>query len=119
LGRRFDCHAPGDGYERELPRIWHDANDAASGIRSIQCPYYYAFTYLEVAVPSINDTFRSRMAAWRPERIVLLCVEPRCEGAATALGRAGYKPWLQSQAVLASDGVRVWVTIYKVEPQPV
>jgi hypothetical protein len=33
----------------------------------------------------------------------------------TALGRAGYRPWLQSQALLASDGGRVWVKIYTVD----
>ena len=119
VGQKLIGHLRANGYEQTLPRIWYDASDVASGIGSIQSLYYYAFTYLDVAMPSINDTFRSRMAAWRPEEIVLLCAEPRCEGAATALGRAGYKPWLQSQAVLASDGVRVWVKIYKVEPQAV
>jgi hypothetical protein len=57
------------------------------------------------------------MTAWRPERIVLPSAERPCEGAATALGRAGYKPRLQSRGVLDSDGVGVWVKIYKVEPQ--
>jgi hypothetical protein len=119
VGQQLIRHLRANGYERELPRFWCDANDVATGIGTIQSLYYWAFTHLDVAMPVISDTFRSRMTAWRPERIVLLCAEPRCKGAATALGRAGYKPWLLSQGLLASDGVRVWVKIYRVEPQTV
>ena len=117
VGDKMIGHLRANGYERKLPRFWYDGSDVASGIGSIQSLYYYAFTFIDTGMPAVNETFRSRMAAWRPERIVLLCAEPRCKGAATALGRAGYKPWLQSQAVLASDGVRVWVKIYKVDPE--
>ena len=117
VGDKMIGHLRANGYERELPRFWYDGSDVASGIGSIQSLYYYAFTFIATEMPAVNETFRSRMAAWRPGRIVLLCAEPRCKGAATALGRAGYKPWLQSQAVLASDGVRVWIKIYKVDPE--
>jgi hypothetical protein len=115
VGQKLTEHLRTKGYEKTLPRLWYDASDVASGIGSIQSLYYYAFTYVDVAMPSINDTFRSRMTAWQPTEIVLLCAEPRCKGAATALGRAGYKPWLRSHTLLASDGVRVWVQIYRVE----
>jgi hypothetical protein len=115
VGQKLIAHLRANGYEETLPRIWYDGSDVTTGIGSIQSLYYYAFTYLDIAMPAINDTFRSRMAAWRPERIVLLCAEPSCNGAATALGREGYKPFLQSQAFLESDGVRVWVKIYSVD----
>lgn len=117
VGDKMIRHLRANGYERELPRFWYDGSNVASGIGSIQSLYYYAFTLIDGGMPVVNETFRSRMAAWRPGRIVLLCAEPRCKGAATALGRAGYKPWLQSQALLASDGVRVWIKIYKVDPE--
>jgi hypothetical protein len=118
VGQKLVRHLRQNGYEKTLPRIWYDASDVASGIGSIQSLYYYAFTYLDTAMPALNQTFRWRMDAWRPERIVLLCTDPGCEGAATGLGRAGYKPRLQSLRRLESDGVRVWVMIYKVDPTP-
>jgi hypothetical protein len=114
VGQKLIGHLRANGYERELPRTWYDGSNVASGIGSIQSLYYYGYTYIDVAMPAVTRTFRSNMASYRPEQIVLLCAEPRCKGAATALGRAGYKPWLQSQAVLASDGVRVWVKVYRV-----
>jgi hypothetical protein len=116
VGQKVIGHLRANGYEKTLPRIWYDASNVASGIGSIQSLYYYAFTYLDVAMPAINDTFRSRMTAWQPEEIVLLCAEPGCKGAAPALRRAGYKPRLRSQAYFAEDGVRVWVKIYRVDP---
>jgi hypothetical protein len=115
VGQKLIVHLRASGYKNALPNIWYDGSNVSSGIGSIQSLYYYAFTFLDTGMPVVGDTFRFRMAVWRPKRIVLLCAEPRCTGAATALGRAGYKPWLQSQAVLASDGVRVWVKIYRVE----
>jgi hypothetical protein len=117
VGQKLIGHLRANGYEKTLPRIWYDANNVRSGIGSIQSLYYYAFTYLDTGMPAITNTLRSRMSAWRPRRIVLLCTEPGCEGAATALGRAGYKPRLQSLKRLESDGVRVWVMIYKVGAQ--
>jgi hypothetical protein len=116
VGQKLIDHLRAQGYDEELPRIWYDASDVTSGIGSVQSLYYYAFTYLDVAMPSINETFRSRMTAWQPQRIVLLCVNPRCKGAPTALGRAGYNPRPDSDELLASDGVRVWVKILKVRP---
>jgi hypothetical protein len=115
VGQELIGHLRASGYKKTLPNIWYDANNVSSGIGSIQSLYYYAFTFLDTGMPVVSDTFRVRMTVWRPKRIVLLCAEPRCTGAATALGRAGYKPWLLSQAFLASDGVRVWVKIYRVE----
>jgi hypothetical protein len=117
VGQRIVGHLRVNGYEKKLPRIWYDASDVASGIGSIQSLYYYAFTYLDVAMPATNGTFRFRMTVWQPQEIVLLCAEPRCKGAAPALRRAGYKPRLRSQAYFAEDGVRVWVKIYKVDPR--
>jgi hypothetical protein len=70
---------------------------------------------VDIAMPSVNDTFRARMAEWRPDRLVLLCTDPGCKGGATALGRAGYKPRLQTQTRFESDGVIVWAMIYKVD----
>ena len=115
VGQKLIGHLRANGYRKELPRIWYDGTDVTSGIGSIQSLYYYAFTYLDTLMPSVNDTFRYRMAVWRPERIVLLCADTRCKGAEPALRRAGYSPRLQSQSLLESDGVRVWVKIYTVD----
>jgi hypothetical protein len=116
VGQKLIGHLRANGYEETLPRVWYDASNVTSGIGSIQSLYYYAFTYLDVAMPSVNDTFRSRMAAWKPKEIVLLCTDPGCEGGATALGRAGYKPRLRGSSRLESDGVVVWAMIYRVDP---
>ena len=115
VGQKLIGYLRANGYGKTLPLIWYDGTDVASGIGSIQSLYYYAFTYLDTRMPAVNGTFRYRMAVWRPERIVLLCAEPRCKGAEPALRRAGYNPRLRSQALLESDGVRVWVKIYEVD----
>jgi hypothetical protein len=62
-------------------------------------------------MPSVNETFRSRMTAWQPGEIVLLCEDYPCKGAEPSPRRAGYKPELQSLTILRSEGVRVWVKI--------
>ena len=97
VGQKLIGHLRANGYKKELPRIWYDGTDVTSGIGSIQSLYYYAFTYLDTLMPSVNDTFRYRMSVWRPERIVLLCADTRCKRAEPALRRAGYNPRLQSQ----------------------
>jgi hypothetical protein len=117
-GQKFVAYLRANGYQKKLPNLWYDENDLAGGIRSVQSLYYYAFTFLDNRMPAVDGTFQYRMSVWQPKRIVLLCVDPRCKGAATALGRAGYKPWLQSHTRLESDGVRVWVLIYRVDPTP-
>jgi hypothetical protein len=114
VGQQLIGYLHANGYEKGLPRFWYDASNVESGVGSIQSLYYYGFTYVDIAMPKITNVFRSGMAAYRPERLVLLCADPRCEGAEAALRRTGYKPRLQSHAVLASDGVRVWVKIYRV-----
>jgi hypothetical protein len=118
VGQKLIRHLRSNGYDETLPRFWYDGTDVASGIGSIQSLYYYAFTFLDYGMPSVNETFRFRMAAWQPSEIVLLCLNPDCRGAGTALGRAGYNPWLRSHTLLKSDGVHVWVMIYKVTPTP-
>jgi hypothetical protein len=115
VGQKLIAHLRANGYERTLPQLWLDGSDVASGIGSIQSLYYYAFTYLDTRMPAVDGTFQYRMSLWRPKRIVLLCANPGCKDAATALGRAGYKPRLQSLTRLQSDGVRVWVMIYGVQ----
>jgi hypothetical protein len=117
VGQKLIGYLHANGYAQTLPHFWYDESNTGSGARAVQSLYYYGYTYVDIAMPSITDTFRARMAAWRPGRLVLLCSEQFCEGAATAMGRAGYKPWLQSQTVLESEGVRLWVRIYKVEPE--
>jgi hypothetical protein len=115
VGQKLIGYLRANGYEKTFPRFWYDGSDVTSGIGSIQSLYYYAFTYLDYGMPSVNDTFRFRMTFWQPKEIVLLCADPGCKGAGTALGRAGYNPRLRLHARLESDGVRVWVMIYKVE----
>jgi hypothetical protein len=114
-GQKVIGYLRANGYERELPHIWYDGSDVASGIGSIQSLYYYALTFLDVGMPSTNGTFSFRMAVWRPERIVLLCADYRCKGAEPALRRAGYNPRLQTLTLLRAERVRVWVKIYKVD----
>lgn len=51
--------------------------------------------------------------------LVVLCADYRCKGAERALRRAGYKPELKTLTLLRSEGVRVWVKIYKVDTRTV
>jgi len=114
-GQKLIGYLRANGYEKELPHIWYDGTDVASGIGSIQSLYYYALTYVDTGMPSTNQNFLARIEAFRSDRIVLLCSDYRCKGAERALRRAGYKPELKTLTLLRSEGVRVWVKIYKVD----
>jgi hypothetical protein len=114
-GQKLIGYLRANGYERELPHIWYDGSDVASGIGSIQSLYYYALTFIDTGMPSTNQNFLARIEAFRSDRIVLLCVDYRCKGAEPALRRAGYKPELQTLTILRAEDVRVWVKIYKVD----
>ncbi len=71
VGQKLIAHMRANGYEKELPRTWYDGEHVASGIGSIQSLYYYAFTHLDVAMPTINDDIPRR--AWR-ERSSLIAL---------------------------------------------
>ena len=119
LGQELVGHLRASGYESDIPVTWYDGSDVASGIGSIQSLYYYAITFADTEMPAVTEIFRVRMGAYEVERLVLLCVDRRCKGAEPALERSGYGPRLQSQALLRSEGLRLWVKIYRVDlPTP-
>jgi hypothetical protein len=119
VGQKLIIYLRENGYEKKLPYFWYDVKEQAGAIGSVQSLYYYGYTYVDVAMPAINEMFRSRIVQLRPEGLVLLCADRQCEGGGSALQRAGYMPRLESETVLGSEGVRMWVKIYKITlPKP-
>lgn len=114
VGQRLIRYLRANGYDATLPRFWYDESADLGVHRSLQSLYYYGHTYVGVGMPTIDGDFRTRMEVFRPDKLVLLCERLDCKGAAIQLQHASYAPALQSQALLESGDVRVWVKIYKV-----
>ena len=81
----------------------------------LQSLYYYAFTYLNLKMPTIDDTFRSRTKLIRPKHVILLCTEPTCRHGAESMRRAGYEIRREAAARLHSGSKSVWVEAYALE----
>jgi hypothetical protein len=105
-------------YGNVLPHIWYDAGYENGLYGSLQSLYYSGFTYLANGLPKVDETFRSRMRSFKPDKLVLLCSDPSCARAPAALERAGYR----SSEIVArrfdSHGVHVWVVIRSVTAMP-
>src|SRR5205823_3673559 len=115
VGQQLISFLHAHGYEKKLPYFWYDAKDDGGELGSLQSLYYYSYTYLGIAMPTLDKTFRSRFELFhRPSQLVLLCATPSCDAAAGALRRAGYRPRLRADDFLKSHMVRVWVRIYDI-----
>jgi len=107
-----------NGYEKKLPYFWYDVGAERGALASVQSLYYYSWTQIGLAMPRIDDAFRSRFAAVKPPQLVLLCSNESCDGGPAALTRAGYAPHLRERRLLksgaSSGGFKIWVRIYDV-----
>jgi hypothetical protein len=72
----------------------------------------YAYTYLGLEMPTIDEAFRVRVRQLRPQRVVLLCMEPTCRNAGAALENAGYHVNVTAQTRLHAGGTSVWARVY-------
>jgi hypothetical protein len=107
-----------NGYSSNLPYFWYDQSGPGELFASIQSLYYYSYTYVGTAMPTIDDDFRLRMSLYKPSSLVLLCPAPSCDGARATLARTGYAPRLLHKRLLARGDVRMWVEIYELGNPP-
>jgi hypothetical protein len=119
VGQKLVGYLRANGYEARMPRFWYDDKEQNGAFLSLQSLYYYAYTFVGIAMPTIDAQFRERFTSMQTGELVLLCGEPTCKGAAEALERGGYQPRLRRATVLQSDDFRAWVRIYGVtDPAP-
>jgi hypothetical protein len=119
LGSKMTNFLRENGFHNDLPYFWYDVAYAGGTYASLQSLYYFGYTYIGLNLPKVTNDFRARMTLYRPRKLVLLCPELRCRGAAPALARGGY-PVTPVRTRLLRDGpVHVWVEIYRLRPAPV
>jgi hypothetical protein len=97
--------------DERLPTFWYAASN--TDLIAIQSMYYWAFTYLDLALPKVTPTLRQRLDWFKPPTIVMLCKTRECGGGASALRRAGY-PYAEERAKLISRGrIRLWSVLLR------
>ena len=97
--------------DERLPTFWYAASN--TDLIAIQSIYYWAFTYLDLALPKVTPTLRQRLDWFKPPTIVMLCKTRECGGGAAALRRAGY-PYAEERAKLISRGrIRLWSVLLR------
>jgi hypothetical protein len=97
--------------DERLPTFWYAASN--TDLIAIQSMYYWAFTYLDLALPKVTPTLRQRLDWFKPPTIVMLCKTRECGGGAVALRRAGY-PYAEERAKLISRGrIRLWSVLLR------
>ena len=118
LGQRLIGHLKQNGYREPVPYFWYNSADREQAFVSLQSLYYYSYTYAGLLMPRIDSEFRFRMQLYRPQRLVLLCADARCEGgsAEASLRREGLGPQELSRRRIAFGREFVWVVIYAVRP---
>jgi hypothetical protein len=99
------------GLQDSLPGFWYDAS-ADPALTGLQSLYYWQYTYLNLQMPVIDESFRQRMEQLRPKHVILLCTEPTCRSGAAAMRRVGYRIRREAAARLHSGSKSVWVRAY-------
>jgi hypothetical protein len=105
------------GLEQTLPTFWYD-DSGHPELDSIQSLYFFEYTALNRRMPVIDDEFRSQVKKRTPNHVVLLCTEPTCDHASTAMRQAGFHPREVASTHFASGAISVWVDAYAVSPDP-
>ena len=98
------------GTQEALPAFWYDVS-ASPALTSLQSLYFYAYTYLGLEMPTIDEAFRERIRQLRPQRVVFLCMEPTCRNAAAAMWSAGYHVSPTAQTRLHAGSTSVWARV--------
>lgn len=111
LGVQLMSFLQRSGAHESIPAFWYDAS-AGPALTSLQSLYFYAYTYLGLEMPTIDEAFRKRFSELRPQRVVLLCTEPTCRNAGFAMENAGYHVSLSAQTRLHAGSTSVWTRIY-------
>lgn len=111
IGAKLIDFMHANGLEDSVPGFWFDesTDPAMTGLQSL---YFYAFTYLNTQMPNIDSYFRSAMESREPRNVVLLCIEPTCEGGPNAMRRAGYEFHPVAESKLSSRSKSIWVKAY-------
>jgi hypothetical protein len=94
-----------------LPAFWYRGGN--TDFVSIQSMYFFGYTAIDWRLPRVGKQFRERLAAGRPKTMVMLCETRDCDGAASALRRAGHR-YVQHRKKRISHGrVRFWTVVLR------
>jgi hypothetical protein len=98
--------------DEPLPTFWYRAENRPDLI-AIQSMYFWGFTQLDLALPTVTQTVRQRLDWFKPPTIAMLCETPDCGGGAAALRRAGY-PYAQATSTYIRHGqIRLWSVLLR------
>lgn len=104
--------------ETSLPGMWYEAT-ADSALIGLQSLYFFAYSYLNLKMPEIDEDFRQRTEIIAPKNVVLLCTEPTCRQGPHAMRRAGYRIRRIAAERLDAGSKSIWVQAYALEsPTP-
>jgi hypothetical protein len=111
LGQKLIDHLHKRGYVEpdNLPYFWFDVADPVEPLASLQALYFWDYTRLGMSMPLVDADFRRRIAEFRPAKLVLLCSDRTCKGAARALARSGYPSRTVSHKTLRSGRLTLYV----------
>jgi hypothetical protein len=106
-----------NGFQQTTPFFWYAQNEAPE-LPELQSLYFYSYTYLGIAMPTIDADFRFREQLYKPRTIVLLCIKRSCRGGPDALRRHGYHLAEAARRRLSAGSVGVWVRVFRVTRPP-
>jgi hypothetical protein len=118
IGSKMTNYLQQNGFEDEMPFFWYDSSYDGGLYASLQSLYYFGYTYVGINLPKVDEEFRTRMSLYQPKKMILLCFEPRCSNAPSALTRAGYLTTLVGRHLFNEDSVHVWVEIRRLKAAP-
>lgn len=118
IGSKMTNYLQKNGFEDDMPFFWYDSSYDGGLYASLQSLYYFGYTYVGIKLPKVDEEFRTRMSLYQPKKMILLCSEPRCSNAPSALTRAGYPTTLVGRHLFNEDPVHVWVEIRRLKAAP-
>jgi hypothetical protein len=101
LGHELIEHLQALGYRApdQVPYFWINDADPAAPQGWLQSLYFFEYTQIGLAMPTVDKAVRQNMSLFKPSRLILLCPDGlTCYRAVRALATAGYPSLLRSAA---------------------
>jgi hypothetical protein len=111
LGHKLieNLHALGYTAPDQLPYFWI-SSDPAAPQEGLQALYFWEYTQIGTAMPTVDKDMRQRMSLLRPRQLILLCPNGlTCYRAVRSLAAAGYQSLLRSAVAYRSGRLELVV----------
>jgi hypothetical protein len=99
-------------FQRTVPYFWSRMDDRLDP-EELQSPYYLSYSYLGLAVPTIDADLLAGERLYRPQTSVLLCTSLECRGGPRAPQKPGYGQREVGCRRLTSGALSVWVRVFR------